>query len=126
MYFIQPNNSNKMALTCYAFAYDDELIEDLQTLDDYVFYKEHDEEFDYYEQHLGNGRFNNGNGRYKKFANGLRYKQLKYSPDEQIRYAQKMAVKRVNAEQKKINDTYARNRRNERSAVLQEMKDYVE
>jgi Skp family chaperone for outer membrane proteins len=56
----------------------------------------------------------------------MRYKLLKYSPDEQIRYAQKMAVKRVNAEQKKINDTYARNRRNERSAFLQEMKDYVE
>ena len=114
-----------MALTCSVFAYDDALIEDLQTLDDYVFYKEHDEEFDYYEQHLGNGRFNNGRQN-KKFGNGLRYKQLKYSPDEQIRYAQKMAVKRVNAEQKKINDTYARNRRNERSAVLQEMKDYVE
>ncbi len=130
--------------TCSAFVYDEELIEDLQTMDDYVFYKEHDEEFDYYEQYLGNSacsrykKFGNsacsrykkfGNcacSRYKKFGNGMRYKQLKYSPDEQIRYAQKMAVKRVNAEQKKINDMYARNRRNERSAFLQEMKDYVE
>jgi len=120
-----------MALTteniCSAFAYDDVLIEDLQTMDDYVFYKEHDEEFDYYEQHLSNsacGRFGNGridNGRQnKKFGNGLRYKKLKCSPSEQIRYAEKMAVKRVNTKQKKINDMYARNRRDARSAVLQE------
>ena len=104
------------------FAYDDALIEDLQTMDDYVFYKEHDEEFDYYEQHLGNGRIGNGRQN-KKFGNGLRYKKLKCSPSEQIRYAEKMAVKRVNAEQKKINDMYARNRRDARSAVLQETKE---
>jgi hypothetical protein len=120
-----------MALTteniCSAFAYDDALIEDLQTMDDYVFYKEHDEEFDYYEQYLSNGRLGNGrfgNGRQnKKIGNGLRYKKLKCSPSEQIRYAEKMAVKRVNAEQKKINDMYARNRRDARSAVLQETKE---
>ena len=123
--------SNRMALTteniCSAFAYDDALIEDLQTMDDYVFYKEHDEEFDYYEQYLSNGRLGNGrfgNGRQnKKIGNGLRYKKLKCSPSEQIRYAEKMAVKRVNAEQKKINDMYARNRRDARSAVLQETKE---
>jgi hypothetical protein len=118
-----------MALTteniCSAFAYDDALIEDLQTMDDYVFYKEHDEEFDYYEQYLSNsacGRFGNGR-RQKKFDNRMRYKKLKCLPDEQIQYAQKMAVKRVNAEQKKINDMYARNRRNAHNAVLQETKE---
>ena len=130
--FYTNKHSNRMALTTdknfYSpFAYDDALIEDLQTMDDYVFYKEHDEEFDYYEQHLGNGRLGNGrlgNGRQnKKIGNGLRYKKLKCSPSEQIRYAQKMAVKRVNAEQKKINDMYARNRRDARSAVLQETKE---
>ena len=105
-----------MALTseniCSEFVYDDALIEDLQTMDDYVFYKEHDEEFDYYEQHLGNVRI----------GSGRRYKKLKCSPDEQIRYAQKMAVKRVNALKKKENDTYARNRRDARNTVLQETK----
>jgi len=100
------------------FAYDDALIEDLQTMDDYVFYKEHDEEFDYYEQHLSNSDCS----RYKKTGNG-RYKKLKCSLDEQIRYAEKMAVKRVNAERKKINDMYARNRRDARSAVIQETKE---
>jgi hypothetical protein len=114
-----------MALTteniCFP-AFDDALIEDLQTMDDYVFYKEHDEEFDYYEQYLGNGHFGNGR-RQKKCGNSLRYKKLKCSSSEQIRYAEKMAVKRVNAERKKINDMYARNRRDARSAVLQETKE---
>jgi len=98
----------------------DAYIESLEILDEYVFYKEHDEEFDYYEQHLGNGRIGNGL-RYKK-SGSVRYPKLKCSPDEQIRYAQKMAVKRVNALKKKENDTYARNRRDARSAVLQETK----
>jgi len=100
----------------------DAYIESLEILDDYVFYKEHDEEFDYYEQHLGNSacsRF--GSGRDKK-SNRDRYTKLKYTPDEQIRYAQKMAVKRVNSLKKKENDMYARNRRDARSAVLQETK----
>ena len=110
------------------FAYDDALIEDLQTMDDYVFYKEHDEEFDYYEQYLSNGRLGNGRLGNSRMGNGRlgnndRYKKLKCSPSEQIRYAEKMAVKRVNAERKKINDTYARNRRDARSAVLQETKE---
>ena len=108
--------------------YDDALIEDLQTMDDYVFYKEHDEEFDYYEQYLSNGRLGNGRLGNSRMGNGRlgnndRYKKLKCSPSEQIRYAEKMAVKRVNAEQKKVNDMYARNRRDARSAVLQETKE---
>jgi hypothetical protein len=101
----------------------DAYIESLETLDDYVFYKEHDEEFDYYEQHLGNsacGRISSGL-RQKKSGRD-RYNKLKCSPDEQIRYAQKMAVKRVNTLKKKENDTYARNRRDDRIAVLQETK----
>uniref|UniRef100_A0A6C0HH97 Uncharacterized protein n=1 Tax=viral metagenome TaxID=1070528 RepID=A0A6C0HH97_9ZZZZ len=108
----------------------DAYIESLEILDDYVFYKEHDQEFNYYEQHLGNsacsrigsGLFGNGrigSGRDKKSSKD-RYTKLKCSPDEQIRYAQKMAVKRVNALKKKENDMYARNRRDARSAVLQE------
>jgi len=106
-----------MALTteniCFP-AFDDALIEDLQTMDDYVFYKEHDEEFDYYEQHIG---------KIKTKRDNVRLTKRKCSPEEQIRYAEKMAVKRVNAEQKKINDMSARNRRNARSAVLQETKE---
>ena len=109
--------SSDVGSTYYA---DVAYIEDIQNMDEEVFYREHDEEFDYYEQHLGNsacGRL--GNGRH---GNNGRYKKLKCTPDEQIRYAQKMAVKRVNVLKKKENDMYARNRRNDRSAVLQETK----
>jgi len=109
--------SSDVGSTYYA---DVAYIEDIQNMDEEVFYKEHDEEFDYYEQHLGNsacGRLGNG-----RLDNDGRYKKLKCTPDEQIRYAQKMAVKRVNVLKKKENDMYARNRRDARSAVLQETK----
>jgi hypothetical protein len=112
--------SSDVGSTYYA---DVAYIEDLQTMDEYVFYREHDEEFDYYEQHMGNsacGRISSGL-RQKKSGRD-RYKKLKCTPDEQIRYAQKMAVKRVNVLKKKENDMYARNRRDARSAVLQETK----
>ena len=114
-------HTNRMALTTenLCFVYDDALIEHLQTMDDEVFYREHDKEFDYYEQYLSNSVCS-------RFGSGMRYKKLKCSPSEQIRYAQKMAVKRVNAEKNKINDKYARNRRNARSAVLQETKEPVD
>jgi hypothetical protein len=96
--------------------YDDALIEVLQMMDDELFYKKHDEEFDYYEQHLTKIKQDRGN---------VRYIKLKCSHYEQNRYAQKMAIKHINAEQKKINDTYARNRRDARNAVLQETKEPV-
>ena len=78
--------------------------------EDKVFFENYDYEFDEMEKHTI---------KFKKDRRVYRYKKLKCSPSQQIQYAQKIAVKRLNVIQKKINDTYARNRINLRQAEQQ-------
>lgn len=53
-----------------------------------------------------------------------KFQKLKHSqePKQKVQRLQKVAAKRKREVQKKVNDTYVRNRRNARSTVLQEMK----
>ena len=97
---------------------DDAYIEDLQNMDEYVFYAEHDAQFDALECHTKHLHLHN-----IKKDHRNRYPKLKCSVSQQIQYAQKKAVKQVIKNQKKINTVYARNRLEMRQAVQQEVRE---
>ena len=97
---------------------DDAYIEDLQNMDEYVFYAEHDAQFDALECHTKHLHLHN-----IKKDHRNRYPKLKCSTSQQIQYAQKKAVKQVIKNQKKINTVYARNRLEMRQAVQQEVRE---
>ena len=102
-----------MACSNIDVLYDVAYIENLQKMDEEVFYAQHDKQFDETEKHLKHFK------QIKKDRRD-RYPKLKCSPSQQIQYAQKIVVKRANEKLKKLNDTYARNRINLRQAVQQE------
>jgi hypothetical protein len=100
------------------------MIENVQNMEEELFYKQHDEQFDEMEQHIKEKTACGWQKRgISKSVGGGRYKKLKCSHSQQIQYAQKIAVKRLNAKLKKIDNVYARNRINLRQAVQQEFRE---
>ena len=59
-----------------------------------------------------------------KLGRSGKFQKFKHTqqPKQKVQHLQKVAAKREREVQKKVNDTYARNRRDARSTVLQEMK----
>ena len=117
----------------HSLAIEEEYVEALEELNEYWaelrkmdedWEKSEDEQFvaEQGEQFVKHEKLNHFNK--IKLGRSGKFQKFKHTqqPKQKVQHLQKVAAKREREVQKKVNDTYARNRRNARSTVLQEMK----